>query len=151
MAHSSPPLSSQECFELARILDIRLGAHIGHRRFDIQCSEDAYAQGVDLRITLASPDKTYVHEVLARFDAQNESPSKQDACLMMLDYAEGFFEEHLREGAVYLPLDWSSCEWSGITFLMKGSISNKHLESLADEILACAPSKPKEEHSSESI
>jgi hypothetical protein len=64
--------------------------------------------------------------------------SSRDAALFLVDYIDAYYEEYLRDGETFLPIDWAEYESEGVVFQLKGQVLNLEAEKLADEILAQA-------------
>ena len=69
-------------------------------------------------------------------------PSK-DALLFLVDTIDLFFKDYFdsKEDSLELPLGWKTFEYEAETYYMRGELTNKKLDSMADEWLAKGKSK----------
>lgn len=93
-------------------------------------------QGVFVKVVLQNASKAYYYPIEARIADVDHDFSPKEAALFLFDYIDSYFEEYLKNGDVYLPIDWTEFEFDGTPFQLKGQIFNLHLEHLADQILA---------------
>jgi hypothetical protein len=105
------------------------------RSFRLAVSSDAEA--LEVTLTLSNESQTFFYPVQSRLLHRTQNVSLQDSFTFLLEYIESYFEEFfLNDEGVYLPIDWTDCEYDGINFQIKGQIQNLLMESLADKLLA---------------
>lgn len=118
--------------KLLALLNERHGASLRGERFTADASR--VGDNVIAKVTLASPDRTFVYTMeAALIRTQYTGMSVDDAidaCLDFLDWYLGeFFESH-RE--LLLPLDWQPHRFGDLEVMARGDLHNEFLDSAAD-------------------
>ena len=130
-------LSEDNCQDLGRIMTLKYAAFLGDRSFTIMSKADRST--AEVTVTALNPENTFVYPIEARIDLTKCSLNAKDACLLMLDYIDSYFEEFFREEEnVFVPIDWTSYSFEGSSFELKGQIRNVKVEELADKLLSDA-------------
>lgn len=129
-------ISAAECTELAKMLDRKYASQLQQRRFEVKATKDGH--GVYATVTLRNDSGSFYYPVEARLAHGDHELSTREGVMMLLDYIDSYFDEYLREGDVFLPIDWTAYECEGIPFQLKGQIFNLEVERLADEWLKAA-------------
>jgi len=133
-----PFVTTEECEDLARLMERKYGAFLDGRAFAAEVSRDNL--GVYAKVTLRNPSGSFFYPVEARMAHIDNDLNIRDGGLLLLDSIDSYFAEYLREGGdVYLPIDWADYDCDGTPIQMKGQILNLEIERLADEWLARAP------------
>lgn len=129
------PLNDEERTELERIMNIKYASKLNDRLFSIKAHQDKASSFVT--VTLLKTDESYFYPVEGRVEHKSQNLSAREACLMLLDYIDSYFDEFLREDEnVFIPIDWSEFSFEGFTLSLRGQILDLKSESLADKILA---------------
>ena len=127
-------IEEHECKILASAMDEKYTIYLDDRTFSIESMPEE--EGVLVRTTLKSPDESYVYPVEARMLHTVEGLDSRKAALFLMNYIDGYFEDYLTEmESTYLPIDWCEMEYEGVSFQMRGQISNVKVEKMADELL----------------
>lgn len=121
--------------QLAEQMNKKHHAFLDDKTFSIKAMLDG--DGVYVCVTLTSPDESFVYPVEARLNCKEEEILPRKAALLLIDYADLYFEDFFAEGQeLYLPIDWSGHEYDAVNFELKGQIKNLKVERMADDWLA---------------
>jgi hypothetical protein len=118
------------------MLSRKYGAALKQRYFEVDLKRDG--SGVYAKVTLRDRSGSFYYPVEGRIAHEDHSMSSRDAALFLVDYIDAYYEEYLRDGETFLPIDWAEYESEGVVFQLKGQVLNLEAEKLADEILAQA-------------
>jgi hypothetical protein len=136
MTRESTGVTPEECTDLAKIMTLKYGAHLGDRVFSIVAQTEK--TDVSVVVTLASPSGRFHYPVEARMEAvASQDVTVPEAFTLLLDYVDAYFEEYLQEGSL-LPIDWKEYDFEGCTLQIRGQVLNLELERAADALLAHA-------------
>lgn len=137
MTTTKPFVSTDECGEIARMMERKYASFIGERSFQLAANKDGF--GVYATVTLHNQTGSFFYPVEGRISHQDHDLSARDAALMLIDYIDAYFGEYFQEGGdVYLPIDWAEYELDGVPLQLKGQILNLEVEKMADAWLAGA-------------
>lgn len=105
------------------------------RQFDIKAKKNETE--VYVTVTLRNNDESFYYPVELRVKFATEELTPRKAVLLLVDYADLYYEDFLTEGEnLLLPIDWASQQYEAVDFEIRGQILNKKLEKMADELLA---------------
>ena len=127
-------VTAEERAELALMLRRKFGASIEQRYFEVDLKRDG--KGVYAKVILRDRSGAFYYPVEGRMAHEDHTMSEREAAIFLVDYIDAYFEEYLRDGETFLPIDWSDYEADGVVFQLKGQILNHEAERLADELLA---------------
>jgi hypothetical protein len=127
-------LTEADCREVQRDLTRKYAGTIKDRYFEVVATRDA--RGAYATVTLRNRSGSFFYPVEGRIAHHDHDLSSRDAGLLLLESIDAYFDEYLRDGDVYLPIDWSEFEVDGVPFQLKGQILNLMVERMADELLA---------------
>jgi hypothetical protein len=135
----SRPLAIDECQELATILNLRHGAFLGDRKFSVECN--AGENWLEVVITLARGDETYVYPLEGRICLRDCSQSPREAALVLVDYMGLYFDAFFEDQEnTFVTIDWQPHDHEGTTLELRGQILDRCRERQADAILASVSS-----------
>lgn len=129
-------VTPEERTELALMLSRKYGAALNQRYFEVDLKSDG--NGVYAKVTLRDKSGSFYYPVEGRIAHEDHSMSNREAALFLVDYIDAYYEEYLRDGETFLPIDWAEYEADGVVFQLKGQVMNLEAERLADEFLARA-------------
>lgn len=127
-------VTTEESFELALMLRRKYAHAIDRRYFEVDLKKDG--SGTYAKVILRDESGAFFYPVEGRIAHGDHTMSAREAAIFLVDYIDAYFEEYLRDGDVFLPIDWSDYEVDGVVFQLKGQILNLEAERLADELLA---------------
>lgn len=134
-------MSEKEILDLTKILNLKHGAYLKDRSFQISYCENA--NEILSSLLLANPDKSFFYQVETKVSQKEAAKiSSREALLITLDYVDLYFAEYFKEEEdVFIPIDWFDVSFEDLDFQMRGQVRNLHCEFLADELLKEASSQ----------
>lgn len=126
-------VTSEERAELSLMLRRKYAATTQQRYFELDLKQDG--TGVYAKVALRDASGSFYYPVEARIAHDDHTMTAREAAVFLIDYIDAYFEEYLRDGETFLPIDWSDYDADGVVFQMKGQIQNLEAEKLADELL----------------
>ena len=97
-------ISQEERTELALMLSRKYGSALKQRYFEVDLKRDG--SGVYAKVTLRDRSGSFYYPVEGRMSHDDHSMSSRDAALFLVDYIDAYYEEYLRDGETFLPIDW---------------------------------------------
>lgn len=127
---TTTPIAHDEIIQLTQILERKHSTFLGDRFFTMTCSQDeAHAY---VTVTLRNASESYFYPVEGRIPCRSQDLSSREGALILVDFADVYFEEFFREGEdTWLTIDWMGYSLEGFNFQMKGQRLNK----LADQVV----------------
>ena len=133
MSQTKAFITSEERTELALMLSRKYAASLSQRYFEVDLKQDG--SGVYAKVTLRDRSGAFYYPVEGRIAHEDHSMSSREAALFLVDYIDAYYEEYLRDGETFLPIDWAEYETEGVVFQLKGQVLNLEAERMANEIL----------------
>lgn len=133
MSQTKAFITSEERTELALMLSRKYAAALSQRYFEVDLKQDG--SGVYAKVTLRDRSGAFYYPVEGRIAHEDHSMSSREAALFLVDYIDAYYEEYLRDGETFLPIDWAEYETEGVVFQLKGQVLNLEAERMANEIL----------------
>ena len=129
----SAPVTEIECVELASVMGSKYAAYLKSRYFEVSV---AYSEDVArTRVVLSNASRSFYYPVECRMDCRDDRAEARKILLFLIDFSDAYFEEFLRDGDIYLPIDWGDFEHDGNRFQMRGQVLNLKIERMANELL----------------
>lgn len=129
--------TAQELRSLAQRFNARFHDTRGGRWFVIDAAERDGNTWV--QVLLRNDDDSFHYPVEARIaPCKTRAPRAQ--AFFLLTFIDSYWEEFFEEGEdVFIPIDWSSYEYQGEKFQLRGQVLNRMAEKMADELLVEQP------------
>lgn len=132
--HVKDFITADECREIAAMMHRKYSSSLNDRYFEASIRADAAA--VYGQIVLRNKTGSFFYPVEGRLAYAEQNLKPREAGLLLLDHIDLYFEEYLRDGDVYLPIDWADYDCDGVTLQLKGQILNLEVEQMANDFLA---------------
>ncbi len=130
-------ISSDECLEIARIMENKYSIYLDERGFVAKAEYEADNDAVYVEVVLRNAEESFFYPVSARIKPALEELKPYAAATLLFDVIDSYFEEYFTSGeSIYLPIDWTNMEYDAAQFQIKGQIFNRKIEKMADELLA---------------
>ena len=132
-------LSETEYRDIAKIMEKKYATFLQDRFFFITVTHEHdnknNKESVWVTVLLKNTAETFYYPVEGRI-LLDQSLTKKEAALFLLDCIDTYFEEYLMgDEDTLIPIDWTEFEWEDKKFQLKGQVLNKALEQKADALL----------------
>ena len=130
----SQVLNEEEVSSLEKILNIKYSSKREKRFFAIKTVGNSKV--VEAKIILEDKKQTYYYPVVGRAFLDETTPSRKEACYLILDYIDIYFDEFFKgDEQVFIPIDWQEHNFEGMVFEIKGQVRNLYQERMADNLM----------------
>ena len=136
MSENTKQLTSDECAELATIMNCKYASSLKGRLFFIETEHRHSSVFVTVTVTLRNGAGNFVYPAEGRMALAEQGLTEREAALFLLDYLDFYFAEYFQEDEdVFLPIAWDQRSFEGVEFQVRGQKRNLEREAAADKWL----------------